>query len=161
LGVGYGFDFIYPWKIAIVGIKKFKINRRLLQDPSNLPFWTNIHVGDEILDLLVTAVRDSDGEYVKPMVTWSVVTEQVKKEAETARLMKMLDNMPFNIMTCDPEDLTINYINSTSVRTLRTLERLLPCKADDLMGQCIDIFHKNPPHQANCWATRPICRTMR
>ncbi len=127
--------------------KNPETQRRLLRDPSNLPFQTNIHVGEEILDLLVTAVMDGDGNYVQPMVTWSVVTEQVKKEAETERLMQMLDNMPINILTCDPLDLTINYANNTSVRTLRTLEHLLPCKADDLMGKCIDIFHKNPSHQ--------------
>ena len=132
--------------------KNPETQRRLLRDPSNLPFQTNIHVGEEILDLLVTAVMDGDGNYVQPMVTWSVVTEQVKKEAETERLMQMLDNMPINIMTCDRETLNIDYINNTSVETLRPLEDLLPCKVDDLLGQCIDIFHKDPSHQRNILA---------
>jgi methyl-accepting chemotaxis protein len=132
--------------------KNPETQRSLLGDPSNMPYQTNIHVGEEILDLLVTAVRDSEGQYVKPMVTWSVITEKVKQEAETARLMQMLDNMPINIMTCDPETLNIDYINNTSLETLRPLQDLLPCKVDDLLGQCIDIFHKNPSHQRNILA---------
>ena len=121
--------------------------RRLLRDPSNLPHHAQIHVGDEVLDLLVTAVRDTLGNYIKPMVTWSVVTEQLKTEADTNRLTQMVNEMPINVIMADPEDFTINYINKTSIETLRSLEHLLPCKADDLMGQCIDIFHKNPQHQ--------------
>ncbi|TDI63437.1 MAG: methyl-accepting chemotaxis protein [Alphaproteobacteria bacterium] len=121
--------------------------RRLLADPSNLPHRAQIEVGGEILDLLISAVTDADGTYMAPMVTWSVITDQVKKEAESSRLVNMLDEMPINIMTCDPKDLTLNYINNTSIATLKKLEHLLPCRADDLLGKCIDIFHKNPEHQ--------------
>ena len=121
--------------------------RKMLADPKNLPHKAQIRLGDEVLDLLVSPIFDSAGNYVKPMLTWSVVTDKVRADAETARLMQMLDDMPLNIMTVDPKDLKINYVNKTSVETLRKLERLLPCKADQLMGQCIDIFHKNPAHQ--------------
>ena len=37
--------------------------------------------------------------------------------------------------------------SSASVKTLRSLEHLLPIKADQLIGQSIDIFHKRPEHQ--------------
>ena len=66
---------------------------------------------------------------------------------ENQRLRQMVDNMPMNVMACDLEDFRLNYINNTSLKTLRTLEHLLPCKADELLGQSIDIFHKNPSHQ--------------
>ena len=121
--------------------------RNLLADPKNLPHQTHIQVGPEILDLLVTAIHDADGAYIGPMVTWSVITEKVKADSESARLLQMVDNMPINVITCDPQEFKINYINSTSSKTLRPLEHLLPCKVDDLPGQCIDIFHKNPAHQ--------------
>jgi len=78
-----------------------------------------------------------------------VITEKVKKDEDTARLMQMIDNMPVNVMMCDPNDFTINYINQTSTNTLRPLQEHLPVKVDDLMGQCIDVFHKNPSHQRN------------
>ncbi|MBT3990967.1 MAG: methyl-accepting chemotaxis protein [Rhodospirillaceae bacterium] len=123
--------------------------RNLLADPSNLPHTAIIDLAGEKLDLLVTALNDKDGNYIGPMLSWSVITEKVKKDEDTARLMQMIDNMPVNVMMCDPVDFTINYVNKTSVDTLTPLEQHLPIKASDLMGQCIDIFHKNPAHQRN------------
>lgn len=121
--------------------------RRLLADPANLPHQANIALGDEILDLRVSAITDAGGRYIGPMVSWSIVTEQVKADRESKRLMTMVDEMPINVMMADPVDFTINYVNKTSLETLKKIEHLLPCKAADLKGQCIDIFHKNPEHQ--------------
>ncbi|HEY5598095.1 MAG TPA: methyl-accepting chemotaxis protein [Kiloniellales bacterium] len=121
--------------------------RKILSDPKNLPHKALIQVGPETLDLLVTAIHDKDGNYMGPMLTWSVVTQKVKADAESARLLQMVDNMPLNIMTCDPKTFEINYINKTSLKTLQSVERLLPVKADKMLGQSIDIFHKNPSHQ--------------
>ncbi len=121
--------------------------RKLLADPRNLPFQTNIKLGDEILDLLVTAITDTDGNYMKPMLSWSVVTEKVKADAKSERLAQMMDQMPVNVLTMELENFTIDYANKTSIETLGPLEHLLPCKAQDLVGQCVDIFHANPAHQ--------------
>ena len=121
--------------------------RRILGDPKNLPHSAIIEVGGEKLDLLVTPITDKEDNYIGPMLTWSVVTAKVKADAEAERLLQMVDGMPINIMTCDPETFEINYINKTSVETLRSVESLLPCKADDVLGQTVDIFHKNPSHQ--------------
>ena len=123
--------------------------RNILSDPKNLPHKALIHVGPETLDLLVTAIRDKSGTYMGPMLTWSVVTQKVQADADSARLLQMVDNMPINVLTCDPEEFKINYINATSVNTLRQLQHLLPVPADQLLGQSIDIFHKNPSHQRN------------
>ena len=121
--------------------------RRLLADPKNLPHRANIELGSEILDLLVTAVNDSDGNYAAMMLTWSIVTEKVKADAETFRLNQMVSTMPVNVMMLEPENFTITFANETSINTLKPLEHLLPCKAEDLVGQCVDIFHKDPSHQ--------------
>ena len=121
--------------------------RRLLADPRNLPFQSNIKLGDETLDLLVTAITDSGGKYVAPMLTWSVITDKIKAEEATNRQEQMLDQMPINVMFLEPENFNITYVNKTSTDTLRPLESLLPCKVDNLVGQCVDIFHKHPAHQ--------------
>ncbi len=121
--------------------------RGLLADPSNLPHQANIKIGDEILDLNVSAIRDREGNYLGPMLTWSIVTDKVKADDDNARLMEMVQNMPINAMMCDLEDFKITFANRTSIDTLRQLEHLLPCRADELVGQSIDIFHKNPSHQ--------------
>ncbi len=121
--------------------------RGILSNPNNLPHQGQIQVGDEVLDLLVTAVRDHDNKYVGAMLTWSVITQKVKLDEETERLRQMVSNMPVNVMMHELENFTITYANATSISTLKTLEHLLPCKADELVGQCVDIFHKDPSFQ--------------
>jgi len=121
--------------------------RAILGNPKNLPHKALIQVGPETLDLLVTAIHDKNGDYMGPMLTWSVVTQKVQADAKAAQLTQMVENMPVGVMMCDPETLEINYLNKFSNETLRTLEEHLPVKVDDMMGQCIDIFHKNPAHQ--------------
>ena len=120
--------------------------RKLLSDPKNLPHQTIIEVGGESLDLLVSPLYNGS-RYIGPMLTWQIVTDKIRIERETAKLMKMLADMPINVMMLDPETFNITYVNKTSVDTLRPLEHHLPVKADDLVGQCVDIFHKNPEHQ--------------
>lgn len=120
--------------------------RSLLSNPKNLPHRAKLEIGDEILDLLVSPIY-SGSKYVGPMVTWSIVTQQVRAEEQATRLVQMLDEMPINVMLLDKDDFTITYVNKTSVETLRPLQNLLPCPVDQLKGQCVDIFHKNPAHQ--------------
>ncbi len=121
--------------------------RALLTDPANLPYKAKIALGGEWLDLLVTALYDAKGDYVGPMLTWSVVTAQVEMERETQQLLDMLDKMPVNVMLADKDSLEITYVNWTSIDTLTPLKHLLPVDPEDLKGQCIDIFHKHPERQ--------------
>lgn len=60
--------------------------RKLLADPSNLPHRARIKVGPETLDLQVTAVNATDGSYLGPMLTWSIVTQQVAAESRIRHL---------------------------------------------------------------------------
>lgn len=61
--------------------------RRLLSDPRNLPHRASIKLGEEILDLNVSAIRDESGDYIGPMVTWEVITEQVRAREREQRLL--------------------------------------------------------------------------
>src|SRR5262249_21769790 len=54
--------------------------RKLLGDPRNLPIRTNINIGPEIADLLVTAIIDQNKNSLGPMVTWELITEKVQAE---------------------------------------------------------------------------------
>jgi methyl-accepting chemotaxis protein len=121
--------------------------RKLLSNPSNLPHRAQIQVGPEILDLLVTAIYDSNKTYLGPMVTWDVITQKLKTENEVARVNSMMENAPVNVIFADKEEFKITYVNPASIKTLKTIEEHLPISVDNLMGQCIDIFHKNPAHQ--------------
>ena len=120
--------------------------RKILDDPKNLPYRTNIQVGGETLDLLVSAIFDNEQNYLGAMATWEVITQKLKTEQKMARVMNMMENAPVNAMFVDL-DLVLRYMNPASTKTLRTLEHLLPVKVDDMIGTCIDVFHKNPAHQ--------------
>ena len=67
-----------------------------------------------------------------------------EQAAYNRRLRQMVDEMPINVMSCDPEELRINYLNKTSKATLATIEQHLPCAVDEVMGCSIDRFHSNP-----------------
>ncbi|WP_185961179.1 methyl-accepting chemotaxis protein [Telmatospirillum sp. J64-1] len=120
--------------------------RRLLADPANLPHRARIQFGDEVLDLHVAALDSPDGGQWASL-TWNVVTAVVRAERETKRLLQMIDKMPINVMTCDPQNWKVDYINQTSIQTLKSIEKYLPIKADELLGSSIDVFHKAPTHQ--------------
>lgn len=113
--------------------------RKLLADPRNLPHDAVIRLGPEMLDLHIDAVY-SGGKVKSLVLSWSVCTER-------ERLKIMMNRMPINVMMADPKTFEINYINETSVNTLRAIEHLLPVKADKVLGTCIDRFHKDPSHQ--------------
>ncbi|WP_114392323.1 methyl-accepting chemotaxis protein [Oleisolibacter albus] len=51
---------------------------RIIRDPTRLPWTGRIHLGQEVLDLRVSAVMDAAGTYLGPMVTWTPVTEQAR-----------------------------------------------------------------------------------
>jgi len=120
--------------------------RRMLSNPDNLPHRAQIQLGDETLDLNVVALRNADGEYVGPMVNWSVITHQVRAEQEQYRLQQMVENTTVRLILAD-RDFNIVYMNPASVETLKSLQHLLPCPVDEIVGQSIDIFHKRPEHQ--------------
>ncbi len=126
--------------------KRPEHQRGILRDPNNLPHHAKIKLGPEILDLLVSPIYSEGGEYLGAMVTWDVITEKEKAASELARIQSMMENAPTNIMYADP-DFKIRYQNPASLRTLKSLEAFLPVKADDVVGQSIDVFHKRPEHQ--------------
>ncbi|MBL4689923.1 MAG: chemotaxis protein [Rhodospirillales bacterium] len=112
----------------------------MLANPANLPHMAIIRLGHHLLELNVSALTNAVGAIEHLLLSWTIVTER-------ENLKQMVDVMPINIIMCDPKTLEVTYINQTSIDTLKTVEHLLPIKADDLMGSCIDIFHKNPSHQ--------------
>ena len=126
--------------------KNPEIQRKIIGSASNLPHKAIIEVGPEKLDLLVSPIMSVDGTYLGPMVTWEVVTEKLKGEVEMARIKQMVDKSPINTMMATPEGEML-YMNEASLSTLKGLEQYLPDRADNLVGNSIDWFHKNPETQ--------------
>lgn len=125
--------------------------RRLLDDPNNLPYTSDIQVGPLTFNINVTAIHDANGEYVGNNLEWQDVTELRAKEREVARLQSAVDGAQTNLMVCDA-DLNITYCNPAVIKMLEkreaTLREAFPgFSARDLVGQNVDMFHKNPAHQ--------------
>ncbi|MBL9090393.1 MAG: PAS domain S-box protein [Planctomycetaceae bacterium] len=91
-------------------------------------------------------IADASGKLVKVVKFASDVTDMARTRAEAARVNSMMEQAPFNVMFADRE-FVIRYANPASFKTLKSLESLLPIKAEQLIGQSIDIFHQRPEHQ--------------
>ncbi|MDQ6969773.1 MAG: HAMP domain-containing methyl-accepting chemotaxis protein, partial [Mariprofundus sp.] len=70
------------------------------------------------------------------------------------QLQKVVETSPQAMMLAGASDLTITYLNPEALKLFRTIESFLPCRADELVGQCIDVFHKNPAHQRGILANK-------
>ena len=93
-------------------------------------------------------ITDHEGKLVKVVKFASDVTEMVKQRIAITRYASIIDNSPINTMIAD-RDLKIEYMNLASKSTLKKLERLLPVPVEKMIGQNIDIFHRNPSYQRN------------
>ncbi|WP_454061269.1 methyl-accepting chemotaxis protein [Candidatus Nitrospira salsa] len=61
--------------------------RRLLDDPRNLPHRVEIQVGPLMLDLNAAAIMSADGEYLGNVLEWADITAQKKAEKEVDQLI--------------------------------------------------------------------------
>ncbi len=73
-------------------------------------------------------------------------TEVAALQRALASSKAVAENAPVNIIVADT-DLRIAYLNPSSVRTLKQIEHLLPIRVEQMVGQSIDIFHKDPSMQ--------------
>jgi methyl-accepting chemotaxis protein len=102
---------------------------------------------DDIANSRLGNEYDLKGELAESfgnMVT--ALKEKQKTDAEMVRIAAIVENNPSNMMVADT-DLNVFYINPASKATLTKIEQYLPIKVDEIVGQSIDIFHKNPSLQ--------------
>ncbi|MFQ5444014.1 MAG: HAMP domain-containing protein, partial [Nitrospinales bacterium] len=65
--------------------------RKILMDPKNLPHRAQLNLGEETIELEAHPLFDDKGDYLGPMVTWSLITEKVlmmDKEKSQNDIMK-------------------------------------------------------------------------
>ena len=96
-------------------------------------------------------LTDANGNRLGYVVQWNDVTEQRIKQEQANRLQKAIDGAQTAMMTID-RDLVITYLNEATKKVLRdneaALQEIYPSfSADNILGTCIDMFHKNPAHQ--------------
>jgi methyl-accepting chemotaxis protein len=120
---------------------------------------TDIQVGPRTFGLIATPVFN-DGERLGTAVEWTDKTEalaQAEKDRAVsdanARVKQALDSVTGNTMIAD-NDFNIIYMNSAVQGMMSNaqgdIRKDLPnFDANNLVGQNIDVFHKNPSHQRN------------
>ncbi len=119
---------------------------------------TDLPVAGLTFGLIATPIFDDAGERLGTAVEWDNKTERLAKEAEVAsiaadnlRIKQALDVCDTSVMLAD-QDLNIIYMNGAVQKMMREVEgdlrSVLPnFSAANLMGTCVDDFHKNPAHQ--------------
>ena len=96
-------------------------------------------------------IFDANGKPFKVVKFATDITEAVRQRQVNTRYASMVDGMPIATMFAD-KDLVIQYVNTESVERLRGLQKHLPVPVDQLVGTCIDVFHKDPSHQRHMLA---------
>ena len=122
------------------------------------PYITNIKAGGRTFNLVATPVFNESGKNIGTVVEWNDRTEALKVEeeaqkvnADNARIRSALDVCQANVMMAD-ENFNIVYMNNCIQDMLKSAEsdirKELPnFDTSNLMGTCVDSFHKNPSHQ--------------
>ncbi len=76
----------------------------------------------------------------------SAAMERIASDADAARIKSMMEHLPINVLYAD-RDRRLRYLNPASKKQLQALQHYLPVKVDEILGQNIDIFHKQPEMQ--------------
>ena len=133
-------------------INRFHKNPRdveaILRNPSSLPHQVELEFGNVSLRTKINGLFDAQGQVQGYIANWEEVGDLKVCEMEQGRVKSMMESAPFNIFFAD-RDLVLRYANPASLKTLKTLEQFLPTAVDKIVGQNIDVFHKNPQHQRN------------
>ena len=134
-------------------------------------YTASIDVGGRTFQVIANPITGDDGERLGTVVEWQDLTESLAREreeqeraqaekelaAENARIRQALDCVSGNVMIGN-NDLDIVYMND-AVRNLfkgaeADIRKDLPnFDASQLLGTCIDMFHKNPAHQRGLLGT--------
>lgn len=98
-------------------------------------------------------IFDADGKPFKVVKYASDITEQTVKAQQAAAMAGLLGGASASFMTTD-KNLIITYVNPSAQALMAKHQeqirtRFTSFEANKLVGQCIDVFHKNPSHQRN------------
>jgi methyl-accepting chemotaxis protein len=159
LSVGLGLAIALM--MGVVGIMVFRLLMRLLGGEPQQAVEIAHRVAHNDLDF---AIETQPGDTTSLISTLKLMQGNLRQRiaaeraaaAETARVRIALDNVSTGVMIADPARYII-YANKSVHRILKEAEadirRQLPSfSADNLVGQNIDAFHKNPSHQAGLLA---------
>ena len=142
-------------------------HQRGMLEKLSATYTAEISIGGRTLQVIANPIIGDDGQRLGTVVEWADLTEIREKEENEAkrleaereqaaingRIKQALDNVSGNVMIADA-DCHIIYMNGAVLNMMRNAERdlrkdLPNFDANKLLGQNIDVFHKNPAHQRN------------
>lgn len=135
--------------------------RKMLDNPNNLPYSTIIQISDLSFRLNVTAMLSDKGEYVGNALEWSDITEELIKSNQAARLQGSVDSSMQAMIMID-RDFIITYANQATMDLFGKYQMQFSSvfpgfNPKNIMGSCIDMFHKNPAHQRKMLEDPNVC----
>jgi methyl-accepting chemotaxis protein len=116
---------------------------------------TSLELGGLTFELIVQPLFDGT-KRIGSVVEWQDATLRIESERmaiDNSRIKTALDGASTNMMIAD-NDMHIVYVNNTLQQLLKNKEKeirqeLPTFRADDLIGRCVDDFHKDPSYQRN------------
>lgn len=127
--------------------------RNLLGDPKNLPHTADIGVGGKTFEINVSAMYDGGGSHTGASLEWQDVTQARSDATRAESLASAIAGSATAQMMID-RDLVITYANQATIDLVTTNIEAFKTQFpnvdfSDLIGVCIDIFHKDPSYQRN------------
>lgn len=137
--------------------------QRLLLDRLTATQQVDVELGGRQFSLNMTPIRDAQQQRIGTVLEWQDLTEQLAQLASersianaNVRIKAALDNADAAVMIAD-NDRNIIYVNPAAVRVLQDAQedirkRYPQFDVTRLVGQSIDVFHKQPAHQRDLLA---------
>ncbi len=118
---------------------------------------TRLSIAGLSFDLIASPVYGDECERIGTVVEWNDITEELAKQEDQAianeksRIRQALDSVSNNTMIANEHN-EIIYMNNAINGMMNTAEadikKVLPnFDAGNLVGQKMDVFHRNPAHQ--------------
>ncbi|GAA6134712.1 hypothetical protein NBRC116188_15010 [Oceaniserpentilla sp. 4NH20-0058] len=129
----------------------------------NDTYRTKVVIGGRTFTLVANPINDEQHNRIGTVVEWNDVTEELKRQNEAqrianenARIKQALDACSTNVMIGDADNNVI-YMNQAVTDMMHEVESDLQTalpnfNADKIMGNSIDIYHKDPSHQRSMLA---------
>ncbi|MBI4083523.1 MAG: nitrate- and nitrite sensing domain-containing protein [Candidatus Lambdaproteobacteria bacterium] len=99
--------------------------RSILANPNNLPYEADIQLGPEWLHLNVVAIRDKQGDYLGPMVSWTLITQQKANAERDEQVRKQVAEIARTV--------------GESSNTLVTLANMMAANAEENSAQASNV----------------------
>ena len=145
--------------LAVLGITFLLVRntqKQLGGDPSEIQDIAEA-IANNDLEMELQSPEQSTGVYASMSLMRDNLRESIERDrqqaAESSRIKQALDNSSTNVMVADTDN-NIIYVNPALVEMFSGIEsdvrKDLPnFSIDNIIGQNIDQFHKNPSHQIN------------